>query len=148
MPLDPIIQSQLHVLEGITLADVTANPELAAAIGSFYQLNLPYDQPLVTTREETISGPCGGFGIRIYQPPPATTPCPALVWAHGGGFMGGTIDMNEADLVSREVCARAGAVVVSVDYHLANGQDVTYPALHQEVTEAWRWTRAQRGIGC
>jgi acetyl esterase/lipase len=143
MPLDPIIQSQLHILESIMPAELTTNPELAAAIGSFYQLNLPYDPPQVETREETIPGPRGGFRIRIYQPARATTPCPALVWAHGGGFISGTIDMHEADLVSREVCARAHAVVVSVDYHLANGQDVTYPVLHQEVTEAWLWTRAR-----
>jgi acetyl esterase/lipase len=156
MTLDPILQGKVDNLQRfmaeILAADpeilehpdkLMANPELAAPFISLYQLDLPYDPPRVGIDEQTIPGPRGDFRIRIYQPAPAaTTPRPALVWAHGGAFMGGSIDMNEADVVSREVCARAGAVVVSVDYHLANGVDVTYPQLHQECAAAWLWTRA------
>jgi acetyl esterase len=38
---------------------------------------------------------------------------------HGGTFSGGDLDMPEADILSRELCALALAVVVSVDYRLA-----------------------------
>jgi acetyl esterase len=44
-----------------------------------------------------------------------------MVWLHGGGFIGGDLDMREGDWTAREVCARAGAVVVSVEYRLAVG---------------------------
>lgn len=54
---------------------------------------------------------------------------------HGGGFAAATINDDEADVISRELCSRAGAVVVSVDYHLANGTAVIYPQLHQEVLQ-------------
>ncbi len=46
----------------------------------------------------------------------------------------------EADRTAREVCARAGAVVVSVDYRLAVG-GVTYPLPHDDVVAAVRWVR-------
>jgi acetyl esterase/lipase len=50
---------------------------------------------------------------------PAAEPNGALlVWAHGGGFLGGSLDMPEADQVARGV-AEAGASVVSVGYSLA-----------------------------
>jgi acetyl esterase/lipase len=46
--------------------------------------------------------------------------------------------MGEADLTAREVCARAGAVVVSVDYRLAI-EGVHYPVPLDDVLAAWRW---------
>jgi acetyl esterase/lipase len=56
------------------------------------------------------------FPIRVY---PAAQPNGALlVWAHGGGFLGGSLDMPEADEVARGV-AGSGASVVSVGYSLA-----------------------------
>ena len=44
---------------------------------------------------------------------------PTLVWMHGGGFMAGDLDMPEADVVARELVARAAVTVVSVGYRLA-----------------------------
>ncbi len=56
------------------------------------------------------------FVVRIY---PAAVPAgPVLVWAHGGGFLGGTLDMPEADQTARLVAER-GIPVVSVGYSLA-----------------------------
>lgn len=107
MPVDPLIQNQFPILGNITHAEVAANPALAAAIPAFYRLNLPYDPPQVVIHEELIPDPKGAFRLRIYQPAPAAQPRPALVWVHSGGFTAGSIDMPEADLVSREVCARA-----------------------------------------
>jgi acetyl esterase/lipase len=56
------------------------------------------------------------FPVRVY---PAEEPNGAVfVWAHGGGFLGGTLDMPEADEVARRI-AGAGIPVVSVGYSLA-----------------------------
>jgi acetyl esterase/lipase len=56
------------------------------------------------------------FAVRVY---PATEPNGALlVWAHGGGFLGGSLDMPEADEVARRI-AESGVSVVSVGYSLA-----------------------------
>jgi len=56
------------------------------------------------------------FRVRVY---PASDPNGSvLVWAHGGAFMFGDLDMPEADQVGRRLSA-AGTTVVSVDYTLA-----------------------------
>ena len=66
--------------------------------------------------------------------------CAALVWAHGGGFAGGELDMPEADWVASSLAAR-GITVVSVDYRLV-GDGCRYPAPSDDVLTAWRWTVA------
>jgi acetyl esterase/lipase len=63
-----------------------------------------------------------------------------LVWAHGGGFVAGDLDMPEADWVARTLAER-GVTVVSVDYRLA-GDGCRYPAPSDDVLAAWRWTLA------
>ena len=82
--------------------------------------------------------------VRVY---PAHEPDgTALVWAHGGGFVAGDIDMPEADGVARALAAR-GTTVVSVDYRLAplpeveaEGSDTRYPAASDDILAAWEWT--------
>jgi acetyl esterase len=60
-----------------------------------------------------------GVPLRIYYPrePTAASLSPAYVYAHGGGFVVGDLDMVET--ICRSICATAGIVVVSVDYRLA-----------------------------
>jgi len=69
----------------------------------------------------------------------ATRPTPGLVWAHGGGFVAGDLDMPEADWVARTFAAR-GVTVVSIDYRLAGESDGRYPAGSDDVLAAWSWT--------
>ncbi len=94
----------------------------------------------------TGTRPCGpgaaSSRISARGGPPAgqRTGRPCLVWAHGGGFLGGDLDMREADWTAREVCARAGAVVVSVDYRLAV-DGVCYPVPHDDTVAAVCWVR-------
>jgi len=86
--------------------------------------------------------------VRVY---PAREPNgTGLVWAHGGGFAGGDLDMPESDWVARQLSAR-GTTVVSVDYRLAPAQEQWdaagrarsghhYPAASDDVLSAWSWT--------
>ena len=85
--------------------------------------------------------------VRVY---PAHEPDgTALVWAHGGGFVAGDIDMPEADGVARALSAR-GTTVMSVDYRLApvpsmgtrvrEPSDTYYPAASDDILTAWAWT--------
>jgi acetyl esterase/lipase len=97
-------------------------------------------RPDVAVRDTTAPGPHGPVPVRIYAPHDAAGDRPALVWMHGGAFMGGDLDMPEADGVSREIASRAGAVVVSVDYRLAVG-GVTYPVPHDDTVAAIRFVR-------
>jgi acetyl esterase len=141
MPVHPAIVSRFALLEGIPSRRVAmGDPEMMARIDQFFSPSPGFAQPVVDVRDDSAPGPHGPVPVRIYLPDRAPTDRPCLVWMHGGAFMGGDLDMPEADLTAREVCERAGAVVVSVDYRLAvNG--VTYPVPHDDVVAAIRWVR-------
>lgn len=94
--------------------------------------------------------------VRVY---PAERPAgTGLVWAHGGGFAFGDIDMPESDWVARELSAR-GTTVISVDYRLAPvtaafapdqepRDGVHFPAASDDLLSAYRWALANAdGLG-
>ncbi|WP_120338063.1 alpha/beta hydrolase [Cryobacterium soli] len=96
----------------------------------------------------TIPGPHGTIPIRIYRAE-AVAWAPGLVWAHGGGFAWGDLDMPEAHWVAQDLAAR-GITVVSVDYRLAPvstaltdsepaRDGVLFPVASEEVAAAVRW---------
>jgi acetyl esterase len=86
--------------------------------------------------------------VRVY---PAREPHgTGLVWAHGGAFAFGDLDMPESDWVAEQLAAR-GTTVVSVDYRLApvpvgwdaagrSGGGDHYPAASDDMLAAWSWT--------
>ena len=83
--------------------------------------------------------------VRVYPADAAAPrPTPGLVWAHGGGFVAGDLDMPEADWLARTFAAR-GVTVVSIDYRLAGDSDGRYPAGSDDVLAAWSWTLDQAG---
>lgn len=98
----------------------------------------------------TIPGPHGAIPLRVYRATATDArPSPALVWAHGGGFAWGDLEMPEAHWVSQELAAR-GVTVVSVDYRLAPVSaaltdseparpGVLFPVASEEVAAAFLW---------
>lgn len=82
-----------------------------------------------------IPGPHGDVDVRLY--PPTAPPDAALVWVHGGAFVGGDLDMPESDAVARALAA-AGVLVVAVGYRLA-GPTTSYPVPSDDVLAAWHW---------
>ena len=150
MPIHPDISSRFHHLDGLTsLREAYGDPVLVQQIRRFETWEPAVRAPEVAVREDTAPGPHGPVPVRIYAPTDrAPSGAPGLVWLHGGGFLGGDLDMHEADWTAREVCARAGAVVVSVDYRLAVG-GVCYPVPHDDAVAAVAWVRdsaAELGI--
>ncbi|MCR2815089.1 alpha/beta hydrolase [Microbacterium jiangjiandongii] len=100
-------------------------------------------------RDRTLDGPHGPLGMRTYAP--ADGARVGLVWAHGGGFAGGDLDMPEAHWVAGQLADR-GIAVVSVDYALApvpagwtmppaghTRERVHYPVASEEVGFAFGW---------
>lgn len=80
--------------------------------------------------------------VRRYDPAPAVpggpvAPWAVLVWAHGGSFVRGGLDMPEADWAARRFAA-AGVRVYSVDYGLAS-DTVKAPAPANDVAAIARW---------
>ena len=68
----------------------------------------------IDVTEIVIEGRHGEIPARGYRGP-APAAGAALIWAHGGGFIGGDLDMPEAHWVAVEL-ARRGIPVLSIDY--------------------------------
>lgn len=135
MALDPDISAQVAHLFDATLAQVlsgeVAGPPAAPAMRR--------DDVHIVDGE--VPGPGGPLRVRIYRATglPAREPAPVLVWAHGGGWRYGDLDMPEADSVAQVTAATLPGVVISVDYRLA--PEHRFPAALDDVTAAYRWAR-------
>jgi acetyl esterase len=90
--------------------------------------------------DRTIAGPAGRLRIRIYRPAGAVARLlPAILYFHGGGWVMGSLEGY--DLVYRYFCARAGCVLVAVDYRLA--PEHKFPAGIDDAVAAYRWLQAE-----
>jgi acetyl esterase len=139
MPIHPAVAGKFHLLEGVsTLREFLEDPVMEERRRAFDEYP-GYEIPAVATRMEEATGPHGPVPVRVYLPDhDGNAPC--LLWMHGGAFIGGGLDMPEADWVARELAVRAGMVVVSVDYRLCV-DSVSYPVPHDDVVAAARWVR-------
>lgn len=136
MPFNPVLADKLHLMQDIDFHALDA--EAFARMDEFYRDEEPWELPEgVTVGDDEVPGPHGPVPVRIYRP---STPTAAqgLVWAHGGGFASGDLDMGEAHIVSAELAARSGALVVSVGYRLAT-EGVRYPVPVDDVHAAFLW---------
>jgi len=139
VPVNPAIAARFPLIRMLQPGyDVEDVPE--SALGWFAPYG-EYALPDVAIEDRSIDGPHGPIPVRIYRPADASGALPGLLWNHGGGFTAGDLDMPEAHVVSAELAARRGAVVVSVDYRLAVG-GVRYPVPLDDVAAAWDWFRS------
>jgi len=91
-------------------------------------------EPVAAVEERTIPGPAGPLRARLFTPP-GPGPHPVLLYFHGGGWVIG--DRDTHDDQARALCARGGALVVSVDYRLA--PEDPFPAALDDVRAATTW---------
>lgn len=93
----------------------------------------------VTVIGRTIPGPAGDLPVRLYRPAsaPADAALPALVYAHGGGWVFGNLESHDV------LCARfaldAGIAVCAVDYRLA--PEARFPGAFDDVVAALQWVQ-------
>jgi acetyl esterase len=80
--------------------------------------------------------------VRIYRV--ETSPAPAVVYCHAGGFVLGNLDTDHRQCV--ELARRGGCTVVSVDYRLA--PEHPYPAALDDAIAVLRWVALKaKGLG-
>jgi acetyl esterase len=91
----------------------------------------------VETRHLSIPGPGGDIPVRLYLPKdvPEGTNLPIMVYYHGGGWVGGSVDAVEN--IGRGLADRAGHVVINVDYRLA--PEHPFPAGLEDCYAAIAW---------
>lgn len=77
----------------------------------------------------------GQLRLRIYEPAHAEGTLPGIYWIHGGGFLFGVPEQNEAQSI--RFVKDVGAVVVAVDYRLA--PEHPYPAPLEDCYAGLKW---------
>ncbi|OBA86429.1 esterase [Mycobacteriaceae bacterium 1482268.1] len=80
-------------------------------------------------------GPDGDVPVRVYRPHGPDGRRPAVVFAHGGGFV--LCDLDSHDGFCRAMSRHTETVVVSVGYRLA--PEYRAPAAVEDVYAAWCW---------
>jgi acetyl esterase/lipase len=84
-------------------------------------------------RDLSLPGPHGQVPCRLYMPDNVKTP-PLLVYAHGGGFMQGSLP--SWDHVLRDLVRQSGVAVLSVDYKLS--PETKFPVAYEEMVAMTR----------
>ena len=144
MPLDP---------------DVKAALDRRAAAGGPAQYEIPPAElrarqealqrkpgpEVASVSDHLVPGPHGDVPVRVYVPAaphPSPLPVgegkerlPVCMWFHGGGWIYGSIDSNDANC--RELANRAGVIMVSVDYRLS--PDYKFPVPFDDSFAATAW---------
>jgi acetyl esterase/lipase len=138
VPADPYFDRLVGVLTSLALEQPAPIPELADTLAAMAAAPAEYALPDVHVTSDTVPGPHGDIPVRVYRSALSGQSAPMLVWCHGGGWVGGDLDMPEADATAREICFRTGAAVISVDYRLATG-GVHYPVPLDDVVAAFHW---------
>jgi acetyl esterase len=90
--------------------------------------------PVARVENRTIPGPAGEIPVRLYWPE-ASGPVPAIAYYHGGGHVIGSLDTH--DLIARNLCHGAEALVLSVDYRM--GPEHRFPAAVEDSFAALDW---------
>jgi acetyl esterase len=88
--------------------------------------------------DRLIPGPDCDVPVRIYRPHGESDARPAVVFAHGGGFV--LCDLDSHDGFCRSMSRHTETVVVSVGYRLA--PEHRAPAAVEDVYAAWCWVTA------
>jgi acetyl esterase len=90
--------------------------------------------PVARVEDRTMPGPAGPLRLRLYWPP-TPGPVPAIAYYHGGGHVIGSLDTH--DLIARNLCSLAGALICSVDYRM--GPEYKFPAAVVDSFAALKW---------
>jgi acetyl esterase len=137
--LDPDIRRLLDTV--FNVPSPTGAPdvaELRAAAEAAPRLLGGTPEPVAALRDLQAPGPAGPIPVRVYRPR-STAPLPLILYAHGGGWVVGSLDSH--DKLCRILANCLEAVVVAVDYRLA--PEHVFPAALDDLEAAWRWVRAE-----
>ena len=103
MPIVRELRERLPLLSGFAPEELFPNPssDVLEAFAAFAAPVAAYRPPDVVVWDHAASGPHGEVGLRVYEPRTGRRSGAGLVWMHGGAFVGGDLDVPEADVVAR-----------------------------------------------
>jgi len=139
--VDPELTAMLDVFPTIqftreALPQIRANFAEMLAQGSAL---LPVYPHIAVTKREA-PGPAGApdVPVSVYLPQSAPRPLPALLWIHGGGYVVGNVEQDDAQVKS--IVDQVGCAAVSVDYRLA--PETAAPGSVEDCYAALKWLHA------
>lgn len=137
-PIDPDIRRFVDAVNaayaefaGQTGQDHAARRAVAERVREKWRSGGP---EMAETREMEVSG----LRVRVHRPSSQTTG-PAMLYIHGGGWTLFSIDTH--DRLMREYAARAGIVVIGVDYSLS--PESKFPIALEEIVATIDWMEAE-----
>ncbi len=134
-PVQPDVAIMLDMIEafGLPPLETMSPPEVRAFVQASSAARAPGPE-VGETIDATFPGAGGELAYRLHRP--ATPgPHPAIVYFHGGGWLFG--DATSDDPFCRDLCMRANAIVVSVDYRHA--PESPFPSAVDDALVATRW---------
>ncbi len=138
--LQPDVSMVLDLMAELELPEMdTMSPDEARAFSVASNAARPPGPDVGSTDDGTLPGAAGDLRYRRYVP--ATPgPHPVIAYFHGGGWVLGSHDSD--DPFCRDLCVRADAVVVSVDYRHA--PEARFPAAVHDAFAAATWVADHR----
>ncbi len=136
-PLDGIMAATNG---GFNLRDIPGTRAMVAGMLEAMAADAP---PFPGVATEDLTAEAGGHsvGVRLYIPEAVNGTTPALLWMHPGGYVIGSIALD--DLLCRQIAKEVGCRVVSVEYRLA--PEHPYPAALDDSFAALQWMQAEAG---
>ncbi len=118
----------------------TWSPLLVRAINGLARLRgvpKPPQPEGVSVEDVLLPGAAGtaGLRVRLYRPKHAPGALPALLWIHGGGFLFGAPEFDEAGNI--EAALELGILIAAVDYRLTPRHP--FPAPLEDCHTALAW---------
>ncbi len=142
MPLDPESQNLLNLMAAANRpAWISLSP--AAAREQYLSTRAGAQGPRpegAAITDRTIPGPAGNIAVRLYRPKSAAADAklPALVFAHGGGWVFGNLDSH--DVLCAQIAIEAKIAVFAIDYRLA--PEARFPGAFDDVVTGLKWVAA------
>lgn len=138
-PTDPQLEAALALVEPLPFT-LEGLPARRAEQVRRYLAAAPLPHPDIQTGERRILRADGSeLGLKLYRPAHAAGVRPALLWLHGGGYVGGTVVLDDA--LCGELARDVGCVVVSAEYRLA--PEHPHPAALDDAFTALCWVAAR-----
>lgn len=135
--IDPELVAAGRLLQsrGLVAPDRTQAPlsEVRAAVDRIGAFLGEGSVPLRRERDVRLPGPHGQVPCRLYLPDDTERP-PLIIYAHGGGFMQGSLPSWDAML--RELVRQSGVAALSVDYKLS--PEHRFPVAFDEIVAVIR----------
>lgn len=141
---------QAHFLEQAAqgIADATSNPPFLYELGIESARKVlddiqaaPVAKLPVEEKWITVPSKPGDVQVRIVKPVGSTTPLPAILYVHGGGWILGNAGTH--DRLVRELAVGVGAAVVFVEY--TRSPEARYPVAIEQAYATAQWV-SQHGL--